>query len=124
MAKGKKTGGSDIKKGEIRNPNGRPPTPDYLKAANKITKLKFQEILHKYCNHSLEELKLVYTRKTTTALDLVVIKILIEAIRRGDEKRLGFLLDRIIGKVKEEVEVTGDGLAQGVVVNFTKPKDG
>lgn len=124
MAKGKKTGGNDIKKGEVRNPAGRPPTPEYLKAGKKITKLKFQEILHKYCNHSLEELKLVFSRKTTPALDLVVIKILIEAIRKGDEKKLGFLLDRIIGKVKDEVEVTGDGLSQGVVVNFTKPEDG
>ena len=50
---------------------------------------------------------MAYIGKKTPALDLVVIKVLIEAIRKGDEKRLGFLLDRTIGKVKEEIEVTG-----------------
>lgn len=107
MAKGKKTGGNDIKKGEVRNPTGRPRTPEYLKKASKLTKVRFQEILHKYCNHSLEDLKMSYINKKTPALDLVVIKVLIEAIRKGDEKKLGFLLDRMIGKVKEEIEVTG-----------------
>jgi len=107
MARGKKTGGNDIKKGESRNPHGRPKTPAYLKVANKLTKIRFQEILHKYFDHSLEDLKMAYIGKNTPALDLVVIKVLIEAIRKGDEKRLGFLLDRTIGKVKEEIEVTG-----------------
>lgn len=107
IAKGIKTGGKNIKKGEVRNPTGRPRVPAYMKTANKLTKVRFQEILHKYCNHNLEDLKMAYINKKTPALDLVVIKVLIEAIRKGDEKKLGFLLDRMIGKVKEEIEVTG-----------------
>ena len=45
MAKGIKTGGNDIKKGECRNPTGRPKTPEYLKTANKITKVDVMKIL-------------------------------------------------------------------------------
>ena len=37
MAKGKKTGGRDMKKGETVNPNGRPKLSEEAKAVKKMT---------------------------------------------------------------------------------------
>ena len=108
MAKGKKTGGRDIKKGERLNPNGRPRMPEYMKAAKKLNKIKFEEILNKYINCTIDDLQMHLKDKNTPALDLIVIKVLLEGIKRGDEKRLGFVLDRLIGKVKDSIEITAD----------------
>lgn len=107
MAKGNKTGGRDFKHGQINNPAGRPPTPEYLKTARKLTKVRFEGILHKYLDHNKDELAKVLKDPETKAIDLCVIKILHEAIIRGDQRRLEFILDRLLGKVVEPINVSG-----------------
>lgn len=83
--------------------------PDYLKTARKITATRFGEIIHKYIHCSKSELEDALRAPQTLALDLCVIKVLVESIKNGDEKRLNFLLERIIGKVKEVREVHHSG---------------
>lgn len=87
-----------------------------------MNKIIFQGLLLKYLNCSLDELKRFKASPDTKALDRIVIAVIINAISKGDEKRLGFLMDRIIGKVKDEVEFTGDTGDKKIIVNFTQPK--
>ena len=107
MAKGSKTGGRDFKKGEVNNPKGRPRLPAHVKEARKLNKVKFEEILQKYVTHNLKGLKDALNDPDTPAIELAVVKILHESIKTGDQRRLEFILDRLIGKVKEEVKFEG-----------------
>lgn len=121
MAKGFKTGGRNIKKGQVLNPNGRPRVPEYVKSARKLTQVKFAEVLYKYINATFEDLKEVIENPKTPSLDLIVVKVLTEAIKHGDEKRLNFILERMIGKVKEVREHHHRGIS--TAVNLKKLDD-
>jgi len=107
MAKGKKTGGNNIKPGEVRNPNGRPKLPEHVKKARSMNKAEFTEILNKYMMLPLYDLEKHIQDIETPAVDLIVLKMLWESIKKGDEKKFAMLLDRWIGKVKEEVHHSG-----------------
>ena len=73
---------------------------------------------------SREKLAKVATNRKTPTIDLMIIKIITTAINKGDQTRLNFLLDRTIGKVKDNVDVTNsDGSMRGSVV-VTLPSNG
>lgn len=101
MAYGKKTGGRDFKPGQSGNPKG--PAKTGIVQARKMTSLVFSEIVIKYMNLTLEQVNEKFKDPSTPALDLIVLKILYEGIKKGDQVRLGFLLERTIGKVKEVI---------------------
>jgi len=42
----------------------------------------------------------------TPALELMIASIVWKAIAEGDERRFDFILNRTIGKVKEEIDIT------------------
>lgn len=114
---GRKTGGRNWEPGQSGNPNGRPKTPDDLKKALRMTKIEFQELLVKYLSFSLADLKAANENANTTALDRIVISVITNAIKKGDQQRLDFLMNRIIGKVKEEIDHTsGGGPVKAVLV--------
>lgn len=79
--------------------------PPELKEARLMNANKVEETLYKYMSSPLETLQAVMKDPTTPAMDLVVIKILTEAIRTGDHNRLDFLLTRTIGKSIDRIQV-------------------
>jgi hypothetical protein len=107
MAKGKKTGGKDFKPGETGNPNGRPPVPADLREARSLNKVELERILNKYVFLPLAEIKAELERPGTPALEVIIGKVIAEAIRHGDERRLAFLLERLVGPVKRVHEHSG-----------------
>lgn len=109
MAYGFKSGGRKFKKGESGNPNGRPKLPRELRHCMNMNKIKFAELLVKYLDYSLEDLKKVKSEKETPSLDRIVISIILNAIKKGDEKRLDFLMNRIIGKSESKIDITTGG---------------
>lgn len=117
MAKGKKTGGRNFQKGVSGNPKGRPPLPKELNEALRMTRKEFTELLVKYLAYSLEDLKKTQKAKETKALDRIVIAVIVNAIAKGDDRRLDFLMNRIIGKVKDVIEhETADGQIPNAVI--------
>jgi hypothetical protein len=86
---------------------GRPRVPDEVKEARKLTKVLFEEIVHKFTAMSKQELTAHLQNPNTPTLELMVGMVVKEAIVRGDQTRLNFLLDRIVGKVKEHHEHSG-----------------
>lgn len=109
MANGEKTGGRDFQPGQSGNPNGRPRLPEDLKAARRLNKVELDRILNEYLHMSLNEIKERASNPDTPALEVMVAKVVAEAIKRGDEKRLGFILDRLVGPVKTKVALEGGG---------------
>jgi hypothetical protein len=101
--KGKKE--TQFKPGQSGNPQGRPKVPEDLKRARAFTKIEVSKILARHLDKSRRELNLLIQDPDTPALEAFVASLMVQGIRTGDERRLNFLFDRIIGKVKDEVEV-------------------
>jgi hypothetical protein len=94
-----------IKKGQVLNPHGRPKIPEDLKKARKLTKTRAAQLFELFMNKSVEELEKVCKDKKTTVLEGMIARVAMKAIQEGDPKRLDFMLDRTIGKVKEVKEI-------------------
>ena len=109
MTLGRKTGGRDWKPGQSGNPNGRPPMPKEVREAMNMNKILFAELLTKYLGKTLEELVETQKAKDTAALDRIVISVITNAIKKGDDKRLDFLMTRIIGKAESKIDITTGG---------------
>ena len=79
--------------------------PPEVKEARLVHSIKFEEIVYKYMNCTAEELQVKARDKATPAIDLVVIKILSNAITKGDLPSLNLLLERTIGKVTDKLDL-------------------
>lgn len=124
MAKGKKTGGKSFKKGESGNPNGRPSLPDDVKEAREINKIELERILNKYIHMTFKQIQKVCADDATPVLDLMICKIIGEAIKKGDQVKLGFILDRLpVGPVKKTINLDGKPLIAPTVI-LRIPKNG
>lgn len=105
MAKGKKTGGKNIKPGTVLNPNGKC-MPGPLRTAAHFTKKEALEKLIEFLRLPLEEVEKVLEDKKQHTLDHWVASICLLGIKHGDAQRLNFMFDRIIGKVTDKLEVS------------------
>lgn len=105
MAKGFKTGGKNFQKGVVTNPAGRPPLSPEIKEARRLTQTRFIELTNQYINMSKEELKAAEQNPKTTILELMVLKVMQHAIAKGDQLRLNFILERLIGKVPTPIDM-------------------
>lgn len=99
MAQGKKTGGRDIQKGQVLLGAGRPKLPEDLKSARKLNRIEFEETVNKYLFMSFRELQEKMRDPEIPMLDLSICTLLVKASSLGCQKRLAFVLDRVLGKV-------------------------
>lgn len=106
MAKGRFTGGRLYAKGNPGGP-GRPKVSPEFAAVRVMNQERLAQILNAltYCTHA--ELKEKAKDPSATVFELAVAKVIEQAFIKGDQARLSFLLDRLVGKVKEQVDVTG-----------------
>jgi hypothetical protein len=105
MARGKKTGGRDFKPGQIANPNGAPRVPEEVKIARQLSQNQLILIFNKLLHMTGAELKAHWNNPETPVFERIVAKILNQADVLGDHHRLDFILNRLIGKVTEKVDV-------------------
>jgi hypothetical protein len=104
VAYGKKTGGKNFQKGEKwnGNPNGRPPLPAAVKELRKLTTKEFIERINKYLYLSKDKLRDGIGSGKIEVLDLVIRNSLIKCIEKGDYYMFDKMMERLIGKPKEE----------------------
>jgi hypothetical protein len=108
MPRGAKYGGKDFQKGNSFSKGyGRPKVPDDVKEARKMNANEFTRILNKYIGMTISDLIKTSKDPATTAFDLLVIKIVTEAVRHGNLSYFNCLVDRLIGKVAERHHHTG-----------------
>jgi hypothetical protein len=122
VAKGKKTGGRNFPPGQSGNPKGPIPLPEDIKAARKLTPIEFERAVNKFLFWDRDALKEAVKDPKTAALDAWVITIILRATAKGDERPMSFLLERLIGKVKERIEHTA-GEGEPLVI-LTMPRNG
>lgn len=109
MAHGRKTGGKNFQKGQSGNPKGL--NSKGLSDARKLNKALVTELLNKFINMPTCDLVQFVKHNTKEGgadptIETLVASILIKAINEGDQARLNFILDRLIGKVTDKVEYT------------------
>ncbi len=105
MAKGKKTGGRNFEKGHSRN-KGIETLTSEDKAAREITRVVFRRIIEKYLDFNLSQLQDTLKDPKTTALDLIVVKIMAMSINSGDQHRMEFLLNHLLGKLPDKLDLS------------------
>jgi hypothetical protein len=104
---GVKSGGRDIKKGEVLNKKGSS-YPNEIRRIDKWTQLTFRLRVQEFLNMTMDELKAKLKDSDTLCGDLLIGMVLMEAIKRGDVVKMNAILDRCIGKVTERMEIVDD----------------
>jgi len=79
-----------------------------VEKAKKLNAHDVARCLTRLMKMSQQELVELVKRPETTTMELLVAKILEQAIKRGDHTRMSFLLDRTIGKVPIEQKIDMD----------------
>jgi hypothetical protein len=88
------------------NPSGRPKTPPDILEARKLTQNELERIVNKFLYLDRAAIAELVKTPGTPMIELVVASILAQAAQKGDQQRLEFVLQRMIGKVKDQIEVT------------------
>lgn len=88
------------------NPGGRPKLPDEVLKLKKITQSEAEASLIAMLRMSKEELSAKLNDPKTSMSELAIGSVIAKAVKEGDQSRLGFVWDRLFGKVKEVVEQT------------------
>lgn len=97
--------GRPFQKGKPGGP-GRPRMNPELKKIPGLSKEEVDKILAKFGRMSRAEIKDHMADPATPMLELMVGAVVMKAYQHGDQSRLNFILERTIGKVKDQVEVT------------------
>lgn len=96
---------------EAGNPGGpgRPALPEDIKAARQLNSVEFERIVNKYLYMTADEMERLGKDKaakaTMPAIEIMLFSIISRAISEGDQTRLNFILDRIIGRVPVKVAI-------------------
>ncbi len=97
-------------KGNKANPHGRPKLTPEEQAIRKLTKAEVVEITSLILKGDRTELEGLVKAMGTPIFQAMIASVSVKIIKTGDMDALDKLLNRLIGKVKEEVEVSGEGL--------------
>jgi hypothetical protein len=93
-------------KGRSGNPSGRAKGDIELQKIKSLTKKEVKEIGDLIVKGNLEQLKSKSNDPNASVLTVWFASVAIKSINRGDMGSLNVLLDRLIGRVKDDVEVT------------------
>ena len=83
---------------------GRPPVPDDVRGLKLMNQRDVELLLNTFMDKSADELVKFSQDLKNPVKEILVARILVEAIRKGDENRLEFVLNRLLGKPKEITE--------------------
>lgn len=104
MAKGRKSGGRDFLPGNKANPKGRPRTPDDIREVRRKNKFDVERLLDQMVRMTKDEVIQLIKEPETPALTVMLGSVIVKAVGNGDQHRLEFILNRLIGKIHEAPE--------------------
>lgn len=95
-----------VKKGEIRNPNGRPRKYVSLLKEQGYKVSEINDTIQAMMSMDLEELKSVWDNSKATVLEKTIAAAMRKSLEKGSLYSLETLLTRVYGKPKETVDTT------------------
>lgn len=98
-----------IAKGSNLNPIGANAHKGPKAMFRKLTKEMFAEMIEATTNGTVSDLKKIAENPESTALQVALATSLVKMINKGDYVGLELMLQRVIGKVKDELDLTSDG---------------
>ena len=94
------------KKGEIRNPTGRPKLPEDIRAMKEASTQQLIESYHKFAFADIKEIAKV---QPENLVEMGVKQILSNFANSGEVDHISKLWDRVLGKPLESIDVTTRG---------------
>lgn len=94
-----------FKPGQSGNPGGKAKLPEDIREARKLNQIELERVINKYLYLGHEDFEAEIKRPGVPMLELMLASIVKAAAQKGDQLRLDFILNRVIGKVKERIEV-------------------
>jgi hypothetical protein len=95
-----------FEKGKSGNPKGRPKLPIEYRGLQPYTRNRVCLEFSRMLQYDLDDLKRMKSLKSTTTIQRMVIAIMLKGIQSGDYRALDFMLDRIMGKSKQDIDLS------------------
>ncbi len=106
-----------IKKGEVRNPNGRPRKFVSLLKEQGYKLSEINDGIQALMSMTPKELKEVEANPDATALELIVTKAILKSLSNGSLYSMDTLMNRVYGKPKEQVDIQSDNKIEIVFID-------
>lgn len=84
---------------------GRPPLSPEAKEARRLNKTEFENVVNKYLWCPLVDLKMHASDQSLPTMEAWVVAIMLKGITTGDWGGQEWIAQRIMGRVKEQIEV-------------------
>lgn len=91
--------------GQSGNPSGRPKLDPDIKRLRGLTRDQFKDLANIILTGTQEDLQRLLDQPETSMLTQWICRVALSGAERGDYRTLDELLNRLIGKVKDEVDV-------------------
>lgn len=85
---------------------GRMPAPDDVREARAITKTQMLDMFVKFMTMDINSLEDMLSNRSRPVVEHIIGRVALMAIKDGDQKRLDFFMDRLYGKVTQEIKHT------------------
>lgn len=109
MAKGKKTGGRDFKLGQVGNPLGAGAHNKDVKRIRRLAKDDIAAIGQIILDGNLTELQKIKDDPDASVLKVWMAALIVRSMTKGDAGVFNVIMDRIVGRVKNSLEVMDPG---------------
>lgn len=111
-----------FKRGQVANPRGAGAHSAELKLIRKLTTVEIAEVGSFILDSDVLSLQSIAKDRSASALKVMTASIVLKAIKNGDVHALDVLLNRIVGKVKDKVELSEPANAPQIII--TIPSNG
>ena len=105
---------SRFKKGQVANPEGGRAHDKETKMIRNLTRKELAEVGSLVVKKDLESLKAMRTNPKSTVLQAMMAGMAIKIVSRGDAAAFDALLNRLVGKVKDEVITTNQNVNMNI----------
>lgn len=121
---GKQLTPHQFKKGKSGNPLGGKLHDPEIKILKRLSKEELKEVGNLVLQNDMKALQAIGKPDSgASVLKMMVAAVAVRVVQKGDMQALDILLNRLIGKVKDEVEHTGPNGAPAMVM-LTMPANG